>query len=168
MCTQHSLIFNYKPGLSLKLTRLRIQRQLFWHGHMGHFWYENFMLHPRSDWYSGSTLLFFFFFLLHFYFLSLSESHLLPWHSCLHDIHLEEHKKRRQQRENTQSVQLRQIKVFNCQCCHGAVHSTTVFEGERLREKKTRIKERKSVLAASLSFCCRGRVKQTQRRNCGS
>lgn len=39
------------------------------------------------------------------------------------------------------------------------------FRPEREREKK-RINEKRSVLAASCSVCCHGRVKQTQLRNC--
>lgn len=80
-----------------------------------------------------------------------------------------EKNRRRREEKHTESVQLRQIQVFNCQCCHGAVHSTTVTrrrtESERLREKKTRIKEKEILLAASLCLCCHGRVKQTQLRN---
>lgn len=37
---------------------------------------------------------------------------------------------------------------------------------EREREKKTGIKEKESVLAASLCLRCHGRVKQTELRNC--
>lgn len=60
------------------------------------------------------------------YLLSLSFSFMKP--SAFLTFTWRNIRKRTTTEKHTETVEVRQIKVFNCQCCHGAVHSTAVFK----------------------------------------